>query len=147
MTALCHMTKHQDLEHGKWLSRLLWMCQISNICEVSDSYVREYWVVGKCFRNFLVPCFWSGCVWKWRYVPQTVHVFFVHKKYTTYSTEGIVPLWSVNKIFPESCDFTATYLSFVKMNMINKQKLLTCRPIVSSIDARFLKNSNYLLNT
>jgi hypothetical protein len=33
--------------------------------------------------------------------------FFVRKKYTTFSTVGIVALWSVNKIFPESYDFAA----------------------------------------
>jgi hypothetical protein len=31
----------------------------------------------------------------------------VRKKYTTFSTEQIVALRSVNKIFPESYDFTA----------------------------------------
>ena len=33
--------------------------------------------------------------------------FFVRKKYTTFSTEQIVALWSVNKIFPESYNFAA----------------------------------------
>jgi hypothetical protein len=33
--------------------------------------------------------------------------FFLRKKYTTFSTEEIVALRSVNKIFPESYDFAA----------------------------------------
>jgi hypothetical protein len=56
--------------------------------------------VSKWLRNFLIPCFGSGCVWGWRNIPQTVR-----KKYTTFSTERIVALRSVNKIFPESYDF------------------------------------------
>jgi hypothetical protein len=53
-------------------------------------------VVRKCLKYFLIPCFRSGCVWEWRNIPQTVC-----KKYTTFSTEWIVDLRSVNKIFPE----------------------------------------------
>jgi hypothetical protein len=34
--------------------------------------------------------------------------FFVRKKYTTFSTERIVAVLSVNKIFPESYEFTAS---------------------------------------
>jgi hypothetical protein len=59
-------------------------------------------VVGKCLRNFWIPCFGSGCVWEWRDVPLTVR-----KKYTTFNTERIVTLRSVNNIFPESYDFAA----------------------------------------
>ena len=49
-----------------------------------------------------MPCFWSGCVWEWKNIPQTVR-----KKYTIFSTDRIVALRSVNKIFPESYDFAA----------------------------------------
>jgi hypothetical protein len=59
-------------------------------------------IVGKCLRNFLIPCFVSGCIEKWRNIPQNVR-----KKYTTFSTERIVALRSVNKIFLESYDFAA----------------------------------------
>jgi hypothetical protein len=69
------------------------------LCKVSDGAR----VVGKCLRNFLIPRFWSACVWKWRNVPQTAR-----KKYTFFSTERIVALRSVNKNFPESYDFAAT---------------------------------------
>jgi hypothetical protein len=41
-----------------------------------------------------------------KYTPNGVR-FFVRKKYTTFSTERIVALRSVNKIFPESYDFAA----------------------------------------
>ena len=44
-------------------------------------------VVSKCLTNFLVPCYWSGCVLEWRNIPQTLR-----KKYTTFSTERIVAL-------------------------------------------------------
>jgi hypothetical protein len=43
--------------------------------------------------------------------------FFVCKKYTTFSTERIVPLRSVNKIFPESYDFAAINLSDIFMQI------------------------------
>jgi hypothetical protein len=59
-------------------------------------------VVGKCLMNFLIPCFRWDYVWEWRNIPQTMR-----KKYTTFTTEGIVALWSVNKIFLESYDFAA----------------------------------------
>jgi hypothetical protein len=59
-------------------------------------------VIGKCLGNFLIPCFGSGCVWEWRNIHQTVR-----KKCTTFITERIVALMSVNKIFPESYDFAA----------------------------------------
>jgi hypothetical protein len=51
-------------------------------------------VVGVWHRNLLIPCFGPDCVWEWRNIPQTVR-----KKYTTFSTERIVALRSVNKIF------------------------------------------------
>jgi hypothetical protein len=51
------------------LSRLLWMK--SDICEVSDGTG----VVGKCLGNILIPCFGAGCVWGWRNIPETVHIF------------------------------------------------------------------------
>jgi hypothetical protein len=35
------------------------------------------------------------------------HVF-VRNKYTTFSSVGIVALWSVNKIFPKNYDFAVT---------------------------------------
>jgi hypothetical protein len=41
-----------------------------------------------------------------KFTPNRDH-FFVRKKYTIFSTEQIVALWSVNKILPESYDFTA----------------------------------------
>jgi hypothetical protein len=72
---------------------------------VMQVIVQEYPVVGKCLRNFLIPCFWSACVSKCRNVPKTVR-----KKYTTFSTERIVALRSVNKKFPESYDFAAMNL-------------------------------------
>jgi hypothetical protein len=71
-----------------------------NLCKVSDGTK----VVGKCLRNFFIPCLGSGCVWELRNIPQTVR-----KKYTTLSTERIVALRSINKIFPESYDFAARF--------------------------------------
>jgi hypothetical protein len=50
------------------LLRLLWT--MSNICKISDGTI-----VGKCFRNFLIPCYGSGCVWEWRNIPQMVRGF------------------------------------------------------------------------
>jgi hypothetical protein len=44
-----------------------------------------------------------------KYTPNRAR-FFVRKKYTTFSTEQIVALRSVNKIFPESYDFAAKIL-------------------------------------
>jgi hypothetical protein len=42
-----------------------------------------------------------------KYTPDCAR-FFMRKKYTTFSTERIEALWSVNnKIFPESYDFAA----------------------------------------
>jgi hypothetical protein len=69
-------------------------------------------VVGKCLINFLIPCFEAGCVWRWRNIPQAVCFFFMRKKYTTFSNERIVALWSVNNTFTESYDF-AIKLSYV----------------------------------
>jgi hypothetical protein len=77
---------------------------MSDICKVSDSTR----VVGKCLRNVSMPCFGSGCVWVWRNIPPNRARFFVRKKSTTFSTERIVPLRFVNKIFPESYDFAAS---------------------------------------
>jgi hypothetical protein len=51
------------------ISRLLWM--ISDIRKVSGGTSAK----GKCRRNILIPCFGSDCVWEWRNIPQTVHVF------------------------------------------------------------------------
>ena len=42
-----------------------------------------------------------------KYTPNRAR-FFVCKKYTTFSTERVVALRSVNKIFSESYDFTAS---------------------------------------
>jgi hypothetical protein len=60
----------------------------------------------------LIPCFWSGCVWEWRKISQTVQ-----KKYTTLSTEWTVALQSVNNIFQQSYDFSASleWKSWVKV--------------------------------
>jgi hypothetical protein len=44
-----------------------------------------------------------------KYTPNRAH-FFVRNKYTTFSTERIVALRSVNNIFPESYDFAAIVL-------------------------------------
>jgi hypothetical protein len=71
------------------------------LCKVSDGMR----VVGKCLIIILIPCFWLGCVWEWRYIPQ-----IVGKKYTTFSIDRIVALRSVNKLFQESYDFAATNL-------------------------------------
>jgi hypothetical protein len=68
------------------------------LCKVSDGTR----VVGKCLIDFLIPCFWSGCVYEWRNIPQ-----IVGKKYTTFSIDRIVALRSVIKIFQESYDFAA----------------------------------------
>jgi hypothetical protein len=75
------------------LSKLLWT--MSDICKASDGtrallHCSRY----KCLSNILIPCFGEGCV-----------CFFVCKKYTTFSTERIVALQSVDNIFPESYDF------------------------------------------
>jgi hypothetical protein len=59
------------------------------LCKVSDGTR----VVGKCLRNFFIPCFGPGYVWELRNIPQTVR-----KKYTTFNTERMVALRSVNKI-------------------------------------------------
>jgi hypothetical protein len=68
-------------------------------------------VVVNCLRNIFIPYFWAGCLGGWRNIPQTVRGFFVRKKYTTFSTERIVDLRSVNSIFPESYDFAAIKLT------------------------------------
>jgi hypothetical protein len=76
------------------------------LCKVSDGTR----VVGKCHRSFLIRCFGSGkkSGRGWRNIPLTVR-----KNYTTFSTEQIMTLRSVNKIFPESYDFAASmYVSF-----------------------------------
>jgi hypothetical protein len=91
------------------LSRLLWM--MSDICEVSDGTR----VVVKCLRNILIPSFGAGCVWGWRNIPQKC-AFFVRKKYTTFSTEQIVALRSVNKIYQESYDFAANTWADISNN-------------------------------
>jgi hypothetical protein len=54
-------------------------------------------------KDFFIPYFGSGYVWKWKNIPQTVR-----KKHTTFITERIVALRSVNNIFPESYGFAAT---------------------------------------
>jgi hypothetical protein len=78
---------------------------MSDIRKVSDGTS----AVGKCLRNFLIPCFVSDCVWEWRNIPPKHARFFMRKKYTTFSTVRIVALRSVNKIFPESYDFAARF--------------------------------------
>jgi hypothetical protein len=47
------------------------------------------------------------CMGMEKYTPFRAR-FFVRKKYTTFSTERIVALRSVNKIFQESYDFAAS---------------------------------------
>jgi hypothetical protein len=42
-----------------------------------------------------------------KYTPNRAR-FFVRKKYTTFNTERIVAIRSVNKIFPESYDFAGS---------------------------------------
>jgi hypothetical protein len=44
---------------------------MSDIRKVSDGMS----AVGKCLKNFLIPCFGSDCVWEWRNIPQAVRVF------------------------------------------------------------------------
>jgi hypothetical protein len=76
LTSLCHVTKHLDLEYGKWwvknasvkLSRLLWT--MSDTCKVSDGMR----VVVKWLKNILMSSFGAGCLWGWRNIPQTVRV-------------------------------------------------------------------------
>jgi hypothetical protein len=82
------------------LSRLLWTT--SDICKVSDGMR----VVGKCLRNILIPCFGAGYVWGWINIPKPCAF---SRAQEIFSTERIVALRSVNKIFPESYDFTAKH--------------------------------------
>jgi hypothetical protein len=56
--------------------------------------------------EFVDTLLWSDYVWEWRNRPQTVR-----KKYTTFTTERIVALRSVNKILPESYDFAASQIA------------------------------------
>jgi hypothetical protein len=56
--------------------------------------------------------FFDTLLWVRLYMGMKKHTpnrarFFVRKKYTTFSSEQIVALRSVNKIFPESYDFAA----------------------------------------
>jgi hypothetical protein len=74
---------------------------MSDIGKVSDGTR----VVVKCLRNILIPCFGADSAWGWRNIPQIVRVFYLRKKYTTFSPERIVALRSVNNTFPESYDF------------------------------------------
>jgi hypothetical protein len=46
------------------------------------------------------------CVKTGKYIQNHLHVF-VHNKYTALSSVRMVALRSVDKIFPESCDFEA----------------------------------------
>jgi hypothetical protein len=59
--------------------------------------------IGKCLRNFLIPCFGSDCVWEWRNIPQTVRVFSCARNIQLLALYEA--LRSVNKISPESYDF------------------------------------------
>jgi hypothetical protein len=82
------------------LSRLLWT--MSDICKISD----DTRVVGKCLQIFFETLLWVRLCMGMENTP--IHArFFVHKKYTTFGTERIVALRSVNKILPESYDFAA----------------------------------------
>jgi hypothetical protein len=49
------------------------------------------------------------CMEMEKYTPNRAR-FFVRKKYATFSTDRIVALRSVSKIFPESYDFAAIKL-------------------------------------
>jgi hypothetical protein len=76
---------------------------MSDICKFSDGTR----VVGKCLRIFFDTLLLvRSCMGMEKYTPYRAR-FFVRKKYTTFSTERIVALRSVNKIFPESYDFAA----------------------------------------
>jgi hypothetical protein len=44
-------------------------------CMVSDGMR----VVGKCLTNFLITCFGLDCVWEWRNIPHSMHVFLCAK--------------------------------------------------------------------
>jgi hypothetical protein len=57
-----------------------------------------------------------------KYTPNRAH-FFVRKKLTTFSTERIVALRSVKKIFPESYDFAA--MLTVVLSLRNRDQVLT----------------------
>jgi hypothetical protein len=97
------------------ISRVLWT--MYDNCKISDGtrIVVEY------LKNILIPCFGAGCVWEWRNIPQTVH-----KKYTSFSTERIVALGSVNNIFPENYDFAARHLWYpvtVFSEFVSQQKI------------------------
>jgi hypothetical protein len=80
---------------------LLWA--MSDNCKVGDGTR----FVGKCLRDFFYTLLWVRlCMGMEKCTPNRAR-FFVRKKYTTFSTEQIVPLRSVNKIFPESYNFAA----------------------------------------
>jgi hypothetical protein len=74
---------------------------MSGICTVSDGTRVEYFDTLHWGRL---------CMGMEKYTPNRAR-FFVLKKYTTFSTERIVALRSVNKIFPGSDDFAARTLS------------------------------------
>jgi hypothetical protein len=50
---------------------------MSDIYKVSDGTR----VAVKCPRNILIACFGAGCVWGWRNIPQTMHVFSAQEIY------------------------------------------------------------------
>jgi hypothetical protein len=92
------------------LSRLL--LTMPDICKVSDSTK----VAGKCLKEFFDTLLWVRlCMGMEKYTPIRAH-FFMRKKYTTFSTERIVALPSVNKIFPESYDFAANFTVYTNGN-------------------------------
>ena len=56
---------------------------MQDICKVSDGTR----VVGKCLRNFVIPCFESGFFMEIKKNTPNRARFFMRKKYTTFSTE------------------------------------------------------------
>ena len=86
---------------------------MSDISKVSDGTG----VVVKCLRNILIPCFEAGVCGNRENTPNHA-LFFVRKKYTIFSTDRIVALRSVNKIFPERATISqlTTYGSMIVCN-------------------------------
>jgi hypothetical protein len=76
---------------------------MSGICKISDA-TRE---VGKYLGNFFGYLDLGEVGYKNEEIYPNMCVFFVRKKYATFTIERIVALRSVNKIFPESYDFAA----------------------------------------
>jgi hypothetical protein len=86
---------------------------MSDICKVSDGTR----VVGKCLTNFLYIALRHVGHGNGESYPKPC-TFFVRKKYTTFCTEQIVVLWSVNKLFPESYYFGANYTVYLQFGLV-----------------------------